>query len=115
LVKKPQVSKRIAKWLILFLKYDFTVVYKLGKTHVVADALSRLLDITKPIGVHNQTANASLFYIGPEWLNDVKELLKIGQLEGMLSMQKKQRLVKRAKPFTLKNGELHRMGQNNKL
>ncbi len=63
----------------------------------------------------NETANASLFYIGPEWLNDVKEFLKIGQLEGTLSVQQKQRLVKRAKPFTLKNSELYRMGQNNIL
>jgi hypothetical protein len=37
--------------------------------------------------VPNQTANASLFYIGLEWLNDVKEFLKIGQLEGTLLMQ----------------------------
>jgi hypothetical protein len=30
-------------------------------------------------------------------------------------MQQKQRLARRAKPFTLKNGELYRVGQNNKL
>ncbi len=63
----------------------------------------------------NQTANASLFYIGPKWLNDVNFFLKLGQLEGRLSMQQKQRLVKRAKPFTFKNGELYRMGQDNRL
>jgi hypothetical protein len=63
-VNKPQVSKRIARWLILFLEYDFIIVYKLGKTHVVTNALSRLPDITKPIGVLNQTTNASLFIHG---------------------------------------------------
>jgi hypothetical protein len=61
-------------------------VYKLGKTHVIADALLRLLDSSKPIGVPEQTIDASLFYIEPKWLNDVKEFLKIGQTEGMLSM-----------------------------
>jgi hypothetical protein len=45
----------------------------------------------------------------------VKEFLKIGHVEGMLSIQQKQRLVKRAKPFTLKNGELYIMGQDNRL
>jgi hypothetical protein len=40
LVNKPQVSGRIAQWLLLFLEYDFTVVYKPGKTHGVVDALS---------------------------------------------------------------------------
>jgi hypothetical protein len=70
----------------LFLKYDFTIVYKPSRTHVVADALSRLLDITKPIGVPNQTIDASLFYVEPKWLNDVKEFLRIRHIEGMLSI-----------------------------
>ncbi len=88
LVNKPQVLGRITRWLLLlFLKYDFIVVYKPSKTHVVVDALLRLLNMIKPIGVFDQTIDASLFYIRPEWLNDVKEFMKIGQLEGTLSMQ----------------------------
>jgi hypothetical protein len=39
---------------------------KLDKIHVVANALSRLLNIIETIGVPDQTTNASLFYIGPE-------------------------------------------------
>ncbi len=46
------------------------------KTHVVVDALSRLLDIIEPIGVPNQTTNASLFYTKLKWLNDAKEFLR---------------------------------------
>ncbi len=42
LVNKPQVSRRIARRLLLFLIYDFIVVYKLSKIHVVIDGLSRL-------------------------------------------------------------------------
>ncbi len=75
-VNKPQVSRRITRWLLLFFEYDFIIVYKLGRTHVIVDALSRLPNITKPIGVLDQTTDASLLYIGPEWLNDVKEFLK---------------------------------------
>jgi hypothetical protein len=45
LVNKPKVSARIIRWLLLFLEYDFTIMYKLGKTHVITNALSRLLDI----------------------------------------------------------------------
>jgi len=47
LVNKPHVSRIIVRWLLLFLKYDFIVVYKLSKTHVVADALSRLPNTKK--------------------------------------------------------------------
>jgi hypothetical protein len=52
-------------------------MYKLGKTHVVAYALSRLPNITKPIGVPNQTTYASLFYTKLKWFNDVKEFFRI--------------------------------------
>jgi hypothetical protein len=38
--------------------------------------LSRLPNITKPIGVPNQTTYANLFYIEPKWLNDVSEFLR---------------------------------------
>ncbi len=72
LVNKPQVLGKIVKWLLLFLKYDLTIVYKPCKTHVVTYALSRLLNIIKPIGVPNQTIDASLFYTKLECLNDVK-------------------------------------------
>jgi hypothetical protein len=73
LVNKPHVSGIITRWLLLFLKYDFMVVYKRGRTHVIIDALSRLLDIAKPISVPNRIINASLFYTKHEWLKDVKE------------------------------------------
>jgi len=33
----------------------------------------------------------------------------------MLSIQQKQRLVKKVEPFTHKNGKLYKMGQDNKL
>ncbi len=62
--------------MLLFLEYNFTIVYKPSKTHVIANALLRLLNIIEPIGVPNQTTYASLFYTELEWLNDVKEFLK---------------------------------------
>ncbi len=59
-------------------KVWFHIVYKLSRTHVVADALFRLLDITEPTSVLDQTRYASLFYKEPKWLNDVIIFLKIG-------------------------------------
>jgi hypothetical protein len=53
LINKPHVFRRIAKWLLLFLEYEFIVVYKHSKTHVVANALSKLLDSVEPLGVSN--------------------------------------------------------------
>jgi hypothetical protein len=58
--------------------------------------------------VLDQTTDASLFYTWPKWLNDVILKKKIGQIEGTLLVQQKQKLVWKAKPFTLKNGELYK-------
>ena len=43
IVNKLKVSSRIAQWLLLFLEYNFIMVYKLDKTHGIVDALSRSL------------------------------------------------------------------------
>ncbi len=80
LVNKPQVLGRKARWLYLFLKYDFTIVCKLSRCN--CKCMSRLLDSTKPTCVPNQIIDVSLFYTGFEWLNDVKEFLKLGQIDG---------------------------------
>jgi hypothetical protein len=51
---------------VIFLKYDFTIVYMSSRIHVVVDALSRLPYIIEPTSVPNQTIDASLFYIEPK-------------------------------------------------
>jgi hypothetical protein len=63
LVNKPHVFGRIARWLLLFLEYEFIIVYKFGRTHVVADVLSRLPNSSKPLGVPYYTIDASLFFL----------------------------------------------------
>ncbi len=73
LVNKPHVFRRITRWL-LFLEYEFTLVYKLCRTHVVVDALCRLLDSSEPLGVPNQTVDTSLFFIEPIWMQEVKNI-----------------------------------------
>ncbi len=60
-----------------------------SKTHVVANALSRLPNGTKPTGVSDQTTNASLFYTKPKWLNHVKDFLRTSQIQGTLYVQQK--------------------------
>jgi hypothetical protein len=51
-------------------------VYGPGRIHVIVDVLSILPDIIEPTNLLDQTTNASLFYIKPEWLKDVKEFLR---------------------------------------
>jgi hypothetical protein len=51
LVNKPQVFGRITEWLLLFLEYEFIIIYKLGRTHVVVNVLSKLPNNLEPLGV----------------------------------------------------------------
>ncbi len=64
-------------------------MYNLGKTHVVANLLSKLTNIVESIGVPNQTIDASLFYTKLKWLKYVEEYLKTRQIEGTLLVQQK--------------------------
>jgi hypothetical protein len=51
-------------------------LYKPNKTHVVANALSKLPNIVEPTSLPNQTIDVSMFYTELEWLNDIREYLK---------------------------------------
>jgi hypothetical protein len=63
LVNKSQVSRKITRWLLIFLEYEFTVIYKPGRTHVVVDALFRLPKSVKPLGVPNQTMDVHHYFL----------------------------------------------------
>jgi hypothetical protein len=58
------------------LEYEIIVVYKPGRTHVVIDVISKLPDSSKPLGVLNQTMDASLFSIEPMWMQEIKSYLE---------------------------------------
>jgi hypothetical protein len=53
---------------LLFLEYEFTIVYKLGRNHVVIDVLSILPNSLEPLGVPYQTIDASLFFVKHTWM-----------------------------------------------
>jgi hypothetical protein len=75
LVNKPQVLRHIIRWLLLFLEYEFTVIYIPSCIHVVTNSLFKLLDTIELTGVLNQTTNATLFMFQLVWLEEVKNYL----------------------------------------
>ncbi len=75
LVNKLHVSNMLAKWLLLFLKYNFKIIYKLGRSHLMANVLNRLSNNFEPIGVLDQTIDAHMFTLQHEWLQNVYEYL----------------------------------------
>jgi len=53
------------------MEYDFKIIYKRGKSHLMVDALSRLPNHTKLVGVPHQTYDACVFTFQPKWLQSV--------------------------------------------
>ena len=60
LVNKTDVSGGVVQWLLLYLKFDFTVVYKPSKTHGIADALHWTPTDEPAHGIHDATTNIHL-------------------------------------------------------
>jgi len=58
LVNKPHVLGKITRWLLLFLEYEFIIVYKHSRTHLITNVLPRLLHSSKPLGALNKTVDA---------------------------------------------------------
>jgi hypothetical protein len=56
---------KIARWLLIFLEYDFLVIYKLGRFHSMADSLSQMFDLIRKSGTPDQTMDAPLFLLQP--------------------------------------------------
>jgi hypothetical protein len=67
LINKLEVSGKLNRWLLLFL-YEFKIVYKPSRSHLMADTLSRLPNHTKPVKVLDQTCDAHLFTLQLQWL-----------------------------------------------
>lgn len=85
LVNKPYVFRRIAQWLLLFLKYDFIFVYKSGKSHMVANRLTWLARFEPPIGVLDQSREANPSLIQISWGTNLWLYLMIGKFPNRLS------------------------------
>jgi len=63
-IKKLQPLGQITRWL-LFLEYEFSIVYEPKHSYFVLDSFSRLLNATKNPRIIDRTTDASLFVLQP--------------------------------------------------
>lgn len=86
LVNKLQLSGRIARWILLLSKFDYKIVYKPRKTHVVPECLSRLESGEVAQGIDDQLPD--------HHLHNIEELAT----EGADDTQKVYRVLVKARP-----------------
>lgn len=77
LVNKPELSGRLARWVLLLEEFDYTVEYKPGWMHLQADHLSRLSKHVRVTPVDNRFADDNLFVATAEaeWYAGIVEFL----------------------------------------
>ncbi|MCO5611145.1 hypothetical protein L7F22_065395 [Adiantum nelumboides] len=64
LVRLENLTRRLARWVLLLQEFEFEVIYRPGAQHVVADYLSHLDFGEPPIGIADEFPDASLFLVG---------------------------------------------------
>ena len=77
LVNKPDLSSRLARWILLLIEFDYTVQYKPGKMHLQVDHLSRLSTEASTEEVDDKFPNGRLFAMQkvPLWNSYIAEFL----------------------------------------
>jgi len=137
LVNKPDLSGRIARWILLLQEFDYEVVVKSGKANSNADYLSRqrgkesITDISAnfpdefsdplepPVEVSEpESVPVSVFHLGSESVSEYQSIIDYlveSKYPEQMSREEKEIFQRQAAPFTLIKGVLFKQGADEVL
>ena len=100
------------RWLLLFQEFNFDIILRAGRHHVMADHMSRIESGEQPSGINYDFPDAPLFSVDadPSWYGDILFLLSSGQYPSNINLHQKRRLLIKSRPFYLLGGQLYRCG-----
>ena len=97
------------------MEFDFTVIVKKGRTHVLVDHMSRIPNREAPIGLDDELPDATLFLIDlvPKCAKEICHYLTNGlHTNRPLDMARARRLIRDAAPYQLIAGQLYKQGKD---
>ncbi|KAL3694641.1 hypothetical protein R1sor_008292 [Riccia sorocarpa] len=117
LVKKADLSGRIARWILLLQEFNYKVMTKKGSTHENADYLSRLhtQDIEEPL--NDDFPDEELFQMSSfesSRYYDIYRFLQTMECPEDFDAEKRV-FIRKAGPFEIKQGVLFKMGSDEVL
>jgi len=112
LIKKPQILSRIMRWLLLFLEYDFLVVYKPRHSHLMVGLSHNFLMLPKIRGCLIELLTHNYLYFNHSGLQEVYMYIFIINFLKGYSMDQQLKLALKALPFTIINGKLYKQRQD---
>lgn len=112
LVNKPDLSGRIARWVLLLEEFDYTVQYKPGRKHLQADHLSRLPGEPNSTPIDDNLVDENLFLASssPIWYHNIASFLQTQQLPPILSKNDRRKVRVNSRHFAIVGGRLYRRG-----
>ena len=114
LVSKDQPTGRIARWILLLQEFDYSVIHRPGRQHVVADYLSRLDSWGPPVGISDELPDAALFQVETvmtdNWYDKMLHFLMDGVFPVTMQKDLRRKLALRSRPYLVIAGYLYKRG-----
>lgn len=112
LVNKPELSGRLARWVLLLQEFDYTVEYKPGSAHKQADHLSRLLEGPQTLPLDDNLVDETLFLVTarPLWYAGIVDFLTTQQFSPEVSKEERRKIRVNSRRFVVLGNRLYRRG-----
>ena len=106
LMNKPITNGRVTLWLLLLQEFDISIMDGLGKTNVVVDFLSIIINNEEPQSVDDAFSDENLCSISTNvpWFADVVNYLVVGKLPRHMKSKEKKRIVQQSSIFSWIDG-----------
>lgn len=137
LVNKPDLSGRIARWILLLQEFNYEVVVKSGKANANADYLSRqrgkesVADIsaefpdefpdpsTNPVSArYPESSSIEIFYLRHDSVSEYQDIIDYlveSRYPDQMNREEKEIFQRKVAPYTLMGGVLFRLGTDDVL
>ena len=114
LVKKNVLGGRICRWLLLFQEYDFEVIVKPGRLNAGPDYLSWIETREEPSKLEQGLPDAQLFvvHVVDDHFVEIIHFLTMGMAPKGYTSQQKKELVVCGTNFSVIEGHLYKMGND---
>ncbi|CAM6125044.1 unnamed protein product [Calypogeia fissa] len=113
MVNKPDLTSRIARWVLLLQEFNYKVVVRPGKGHANEDFFSRIVGETDTSDVDDNFPDEDVFSVrvGAEtWYLEIIKFLTIARLPIGMNAKKGAVFLRKATPYLLIKGVLHKQG-----
>ena len=112
LVNNPDLSGRLARWILLLTEFDYSVRFKPGKMHLQADHLSRLSEEVGTEEIDDEFPDGRLFTVQkvPLWYSYIAEFLSTQTFPPGLDRNERRKIRVNSTNFAIIANKLYRRG-----